>query len=136
MKFGFLLVISLALSACSLQTMMGGSPSVAPETVAPTTKNPGPSEATLGRVGETEITQKDLDQATQDEIDAINNQWAQKKLHLLWAGFEDAVNDRLIEKRPKKKVSARNCSSSATLSIKSKSLPKMSSKTSTPPTRT
>ena len=99
MKPVFLLFMSLALSACNFQSLMGGEPKVAPEAVAANTSNLNASEAILGSVGGTTITERDLDRATQQEIDAINNQWAQKKLHLLWAGFEDAVNDRLIEKK-------------------------------------
>ena len=102
MKPLILLFISLALSACNLQSLMGNTPKAAPESVAPSTQSFKASDALLGQVGDTQITQKDLDAATKKEIDAINNQWAQKKLHLLWAGFEDAVNDRLIAQKAQK----------------------------------
>ena len=99
MKPLILLFLSLALSACNLQSLMGNAPKAAPESVAPSTQSFNPSDAVLGKVGDVTITQRDLDAATKKEIDNINNQWAQKKLHLLWAGFEDAVNDRLIAQK-------------------------------------
>lgn len=100
MKSAFLLLISLGLTACNFSGLFNSSPQVSPKTLTqPSTASLSSPSALLGSVGGVSITQEDLDTETKKEIDAINNQWAQKKLHLLWAGFEDAVNDRLIEQK-------------------------------------
>lgn len=97
--FGLLMLLT-GLSACNISSWMGAAPQVSPKELgAPSTANLATPSARLGIVGEETITQSDLDRATQEELDDINNQWAQKKLHLLWAGFEDAVNHRLIAQK-------------------------------------
>lgn len=100
MKPVFLLLISISLTACNVSGLLGSSAKVSPDSLAQasTTSLSTPS-AKLGSVGGVVITQEDLEASTKKEIDSINNEWAQKKLHLLWAGFEDAVNDRLIEQK-------------------------------------
>ena len=100
MKPAFLLMISIGLSACNVSGLLGQSAKVSPDAIAqPTTTSLSTPSAQLGSVGGVVITQEDLEPSTKKEIDSINNEWAQKKLHLLWAGFEDAVNDRLIEQK-------------------------------------
>ena len=100
MKPVFVFLISVGLTACSVPGLLGGSAQVSPGTLTqPSTASLATPSARLGSVGGAVITQEDLEPSTKKEIDSINNEWAQKKLHLLWAGFEDAVNDRLIEQK-------------------------------------
>ena len=83
MKKAFLLVIGLSLSGCA--ALSGTSQPTAT-----------PKEAPLGWVGQTPIYRSDLPEDVRGDLNTLENEHEQRRLHLLWLGLEDRFTEQLL----------------------------------------
>ncbi len=70
--------------------------------VAPAIADEAPSEV-MGMVNGREITFSDLPEKMHEAIADMDNEAAQRRLHLLWTGFERAIDERLMQAAAKKR---------------------------------
>jgi protein-disulfide isomerase len=92
-------LIALGLTAC------GGSNASAPPptpaaNVAPTA---GEADPVLGMLDGQPIHQSELTAESQARLRDMDNEAQQRRLHLLWAGFEDAIGGKLIANEAKRR---------------------------------
>lgn len=97
----FALLGSLLLSGCQLGSFFGnGAPRAAPTRSEPAILAPSsqatPTPEYLGELNGEPVLLSALPADVRERVRDIDNELAQRKLHLLWAGLEDVVNDRLI----------------------------------------
>jgi protein-disulfide isomerase len=92
--------ISTVLASCAAGVLLlaacgGTTTSSAPAAAAPRASAALPS---LGSVDGKPIFEEELDREARQQIEALDNETAQRRLHMLWAGLEDAVGKRLLAK--------------------------------------
>ncbi len=58
---------------------------------------------TLGSLDGTPLTLEDVDPEVRAELIDLENELEQRRMHLRWVGFENAVTDRLLEQEAKKR---------------------------------
>ncbi len=101
------LLSSMLIVSCGCSSFLGqlgwhtdGNPRAAPDRsdsniLAPSSQA-APTPDRLGSLNGEPITLNALPADVRARVRDIDNELAQRKLHLLWAGLEDVVNDRLI----------------------------------------
>jgi protein-disulfide isomerase len=80
----------LLVAGCGGATSSSAAPTAAPR--------PATAAPALGSVDGKPIFEDELDRESRQQIEALDNETAQRRLHLLWAGLEDAVGKRLLAK--------------------------------------
>lgn len=100
--------IILAFVAASTLVACGPKPAVSNRA----TPQPAPTAAsrvddagpdTLGSLDGTPLTLADVDPEIRAELSDLENELEQRRMHLRWVGFENAVTDRLLEREAEKR---------------------------------
>lgn len=99
--FALPILASILLSGCQLGSIFGqGGPKAAPvrsnAAILTPSSQAAPTPNQLGQLNGEPISLSSLPADVRARVRDIDNELAQRKLHLLWAGLEDVVNDRLI----------------------------------------
>ena len=62
-----------------------------------------PPRAVLGTVDGAPIALDDLDPEIQSRLDELTNETQQRRMHLLWVGFEDVITKRMLAREARKR---------------------------------
>jgi protein-disulfide isomerase len=99
MKFRLLASVCVfaLLSACSVFNPATSGPAAAPLPYKHPTAPRGSAPAPLGSINGQALRINEFSPAIQGQLRDVDNELAQRRMHLIWAGIEDAIDQRLLE---------------------------------------
>ena len=103
MKFRLLtsVFVFALLSACSVFNPATSGPAAAPRSYRPATAPPQQSPASLGSINGQALQINQFSPAIQTQLRDVDNELAQRRMHLIWAGIEDTIDQRLLKEAAK-----------------------------------
>ncbi|MED5463620.1 MAG: DsbA family protein [Myxococcota bacterium] len=103
MKFRLLASVSIfaLLSACSVFNPATSGPVAAPQAFRSPATPPESSPESLGSINGQALRVNQFSPAIQRQLRDVENEFAQRRMHLIWAGIEDTIDQRLLKEAAK-----------------------------------